>query len=258
MPVQIAERWFEARRIDDDITLLWEPHVVPLLRCNIWHVRGRDRDLLVDTGMGICSLKEAARDLFDKPLVAAATHTHTDHVGGHHEFEDCLVHRLEADRLAEPRGRSKLHTRDSSPEEIRKLREAGYEVGEELVTALPHAGYDIESYRVRPARPSRIVEEGDTVDLGGRRFEILHLPGHSPGGIGLWEAATGTLFSGDAIYDGPLLDDIPGADVEAYVATMERLKRLPVTVVHAGHDPSFGRERLVELADAYLARRRAA
>jgi glyoxylase-like metal-dependent hydrolase (beta-lactamase superfamily II) len=258
MPVQIAERWFEIRRIDDDITLLWEPHVVPLLRCNIWHVRGRDRDLLVDTGMGICSLREAARDLFDKPLIAAATHTHTDHVGGHHEFDDCLVHRLEADRLVNPRGRSALHTRNSSAEDLQKLRDAGYEVGEELITALPHAGYDLDSFRVRPATPSRIVEEGDVVDLGDRRFEILHLPGHSPGGIGLWEAASGMLFSGDAIYDGPLLDDIPGADVDAYIATMERLKRLPVQVVHAGHDPSFGRERLIELADGYLGRRRPA
>ena len=42
MPVEIADRWFETRRIDDDITLLWEPHVVPLLRYNIWHVRGRE------------------------------------------------------------------------------------------------------------------------------------------------------------------------------------------------------------------------
>ena len=35
MPVRIAERWFETRRVDDAITLLWEPHVVPLMRCNI-------------------------------------------------------------------------------------------------------------------------------------------------------------------------------------------------------------------------------
>ncbi len=41
--MRIADRWFDRRRIDDDITLLWEPHVDPLLRCNIWHVRGRDR-----------------------------------------------------------------------------------------------------------------------------------------------------------------------------------------------------------------------
>ncbi|PWC33067.1 MBL fold metallo-hydrolase [Azospirillum sp. TSO35-2] len=255
MPVQIAERWFEIRRIDDDITVLWEPHVVPLLRCNIWHVRGRDRDLLVDTGMGICSLRDAARDLFDKPVIAAATHTHTDHVGGHHEFDTCLVHRLEADRLERPRGRSALHTRDSSAEELRKLRDAGYEVGEELITALPHAGYELDGYQVKPARATIIVDEADIVDLGDRQFEILHLPGHSPGGIGLWEPSTGTLFSGDAIYDGPLLDDIPGADIDDYCRTMERLRQLPVSVVHAGHDPSFGRDRLVELATGYLERR---
>lgn len=255
MPVRIAERWFEMRRIDDAITLLWEPHVVPLLRCNIWHLRGRDNDLLVDTGMGIVSLREAARDLFDKPVLAAATHTHTDHVGGHHEFENCLVHRLEAERLLRPAGRAKLHTRDSDPAEVEALRAAGYAVGEELITALPHAGYDLDGYRVRPARPTVVVEEGDVVDLGDRRFEVLHLPGHSPGGIGLWEADTGTLFSGDAIYDGPLLDGIPGANVADYLRTMRRLRALPVRVVHAGHDPSFGRDRLIEMAEAYIRRR---
>ena len=77
-------------------------------------------------------------------------------------------------------------------------------------------------------------------------------PGHSPGSVGLWEAATGTLFSGDAVYDGPLLDMLPESDVESYCRTMERLMTLPVTVVHAGHEPSFGRERLVELCRAYL------
>ena len=67
MGFQVADRWFEFRQIDDDITLIWEPHVVPLIRCNIWHVRGRDRDLLIDTGLGMASLKEAARDLMLTP-----------------------------------------------------------------------------------------------------------------------------------------------------------------------------------------------
>jgi len=106
-----------------------------------------------------------------------------------------------------------------------------------------------------PAPATRVVEEGDVVDTGDRRFEILHLPGHSPGSIGLWEARTGILFSGDAVYDGPLLDKLPGSDIPIYVATMKRLRELPVTVVHAGHDPSFGRARLRELCDAYLAER---
>jgi hypothetical protein len=41
MGFQIADTWFEFRRIDDDVTLIWEPHVVPLIRCNIRHVRKR-------------------------------------------------------------------------------------------------------------------------------------------------------------------------------------------------------------------------
>ena len=82
-----------------------------------------------------------------------------------------------------------------------------------------------ESYCVLPAPATRTVEEGDVIDLGDRRFEVLHLPGHSPGSIGLWEAESGVLFSGDAIYDGPLLDELPGSDIPIYVATMKRLRR---------------------------------
>jgi glyoxylase-like metal-dependent hydrolase (beta-lactamase superfamily II) len=58
-------------------------------------------------------------------------------------------------------------------------------------------------------------------------------------------------FRSDGI--GPLLDGLPDSDVAAYLRTMQRLRELPATIVHAGHEPSFGRERLVELADAYLA-----
>ena len=135
---------------------------------------------------------------------------------------------------------------------VEAIEGAGIAVPDCLVDALPGPGYDPAAYRVLPAPATRLIEEGDVVDTGSRRFEVLHLPGHSPGSIGLWEAETGVLFSGDAIYDGPLLDNIPGADPARYIKTMERLRELPVTVVHAGHDPSFGRERLRELADDYL------
>lgn len=251
----IADRWFETRRISDDITLLWEPHVTPLMRCNIWHVRGRDRDLMIDTGMGICSLREAAKHLLDKKVTAVATHTHTDHIGGHHEFDETLVHALEADELRSPRDKGTLLASVLGAEEIAKLAAAGYRIEGDLITALPHADFDMAAYGTRDSVVTAIVEEGDVVDIGNRHFEVLHLPGHSPGSIGLWEKATGTLFSGDALYDGPLLDEIDGADIPTYVRTMKRLRELPVEIVHAGHDPSFGRARLIELCDAYLARR---
>jgi glyoxylase-like metal-dependent hydrolase (beta-lactamase superfamily II) len=254
MGFQVADRWFEFQRIDDDITLVWEPHVVPLIRCNIWHVRGRDRDLLIDTGLGMASLKEAARELLAKALTAIATHVHYDHVGGFHEFEDRIIHRAEADKAAAGNSAS-LFGAGKEDALLESIRAAGYDVPPQLFTALPNDRYDPLAYRVLPAPATRVVDEGDVIDVGDRRFEILHLPGHSPGSIGLWEAKTGILFSGDAIYDGPLLDELPGSDIPIYVATMKRLRDLPVTVVHAGHDPSFGHERLRELCDSYLARR---
>lgn len=254
MNLPIADRWFERRDLDADLTLIWEPHVHPLLRCNIWRLRGRDADLLVDTGMGIASLREAGADLFEKTLLAVATHAHADHVGGLHEFDCRLCHGAEAEALSQGRDSYSLDLADFSTGSQARLAKAGYDISDGLLTAAPHPGYRPGAHVLKGCEPTRVLAEGDVVDLGDRAFEVLHLPGHSPGSIGLWEAATGMLFSGDAIYDGPLLDEIAGADIPAYRATMERLLGLPVQVVHGGHDDSFGVERLREIALAYLRR----
>ena len=256
MSFPIAERWFERQQIDDSITLLWEPHVIPLMRCNIWHIRGRHRDLVIDTGMGVISLVDEMQNLLDKPVTAVATHGHDDHIGGHHEFADVVAHRLEAPLLEAPPLNSLSPLEAWGSEGLASLAGSGYILDAPyFVTALP-PGVALEGFRQRPARVTRLIDEGDIVDTGDRHFEVIHLPGHSPGSIGLWESATGTLFSGDAIYDGPLLDELPESDIDDYCATMERLIDLPVTVVHAGHDPSFGRDRLRQLATDYLTRRR--
>lgn len=253
----VADRWFERRAVDDAVTLVWEPHVDPLVRCNIWHVRGRDRDLLIDMGMGIVSLRDELVDLLGHDVRAVITHAHFDHIGSWHEFTDRVVHELEpTGEAASLTTRKALSTASFGDDFKAMLTAAGYPLGDHLVTAVPHADFDVDAFTMTFASPTATVADGDVVDLGDRTFEVLHLPGHSPGSLGLWEAATGTLFSGDAIYDGPLLDEIPGADVDAYVATMERLRALPVTVVHGGHDPSFGRDRFVEIIDGYLHHRR--
>lgn len=253
-PLPVAERWFEHRQIDADLTLLWEPHVAPLLRCNIWRLRGRDADLLVDSGLGLASLREAARELFAADVLAVATHAHSDHVGGLHEFEHRLVHGAEAETLQRGEDVFPVDEAAYSPEARAALDAIGYDISGGLLTAAPYRGFDARRHALKGCEPTRRLEEGDVIDLGDRAFEVLHLPGHSPGSIGLWEAGRGLLFSGDAVYDGPLLDQLPGSDIAAYARTMRRLLELPVDVVHAGHDPSFGRERLRELARGYLAK----
>jgi glyoxylase-like metal-dependent hydrolase (beta-lactamase superfamily II) len=93
------------------------------------------------------------------------------------------------------------------------------------------------------------------VDTGDRRFSVLHLPGHSPGSIALLDEANGEFFAGDAIYQGGLVDDIPGADVAVYMETMRRLSGLDVGIVHAGHGPSIGGATMRAIALGYIADR---
>jgi len=253
----VADPWFVRERVDDAITLVTEPHVHPLLRCNVWHVRGRDRDLVVDTALGLAPLRHLVERELDGPLLAVATHSHGDHVGGLHEFDERAIHRAESEHIARVGGGTTLDATRFSDSVTGPYRAAGYDIPDLLVDAVPpRPASPIEAaVDVAPAPPTRVLDEGDIVDLGDRAFEVLHLPGHSPGSIGLWDAATGVLFSGDAVYDGPLLDELDGSDLEDYVATMRRLRDLPVTVVHGGHEPSFGPDRLVKICDAYLAKR---
>ena len=232
-----AEAWYETRRLDDGVTYIGEPHIKEFYRCNVWHVRGRDKDMLVDSGMGVVSLRAHVPLVTEKACVAVASHTHFDHVGCHHEFEERLVHPAEAEILAEP-------TRENTF--------ADDYVTDEIFTALPPAPYSSTAYEVQAAPATRILADGDAIDLGDRVFEVIHTPGHSPGGIALWEAETGILFSGDIVYDGPLIEDCYHSDPDDYVASMKRLLEVPVRVVHGGHFPSYGRERHQQIIRDWL------
>ena len=231
-----ATDWFETLRMGDDVTLIHEPWIKPFFRCNMWHVRGRDRDLLFDTGLGHFSLRSHVPLVTERSLVCVASHTHFDHIGGHHEFEGCCVHHAEAEILADPRNEWSCADRYATDAMFIRQPE----------------NWDQAAYRVKPARPSRLLSNGDVIDLGDRAFEVVHTPGHSPGGIGLFERQSGIFLSGDIVYDGPLIDDAYHSDRNDYVSTMEQLAKLPVSIVHGGHFPSFGQVRYRQLIDEYL------
>lgn len=232
-----AKDWYRTRSAGDGITFIDEPYIHEFYRCNIWHVRGRDRDMLVDSGMGVVSLTDWVPLVTERAVTAVASHTHFDHIGCHHEFEDRCVHRAEADLMAAP-------TRENTLADLC--------VKDDIFDALPPLPYASTTYAVKAAPATRLLDDGDVVDLGDRHFEVVHTPGHSPGGIALYEAATQTLFSGDIVYDGPLIEDVYHSNAADYVRSMERLLTLDVRTVHGGHFPSFGKDRLHALINDWL------
>ena len=62
-------------------------------------LNGSQRSLLIDTGLGIGNISEAAAKLTDKPVTAVATHIHWDHIGGHKYYPDFYAHEAELDWL---------------------------------------------------------------------------------------------------------------------------------------------------------------
>ena len=256
MTLPVAADWFRARPLSPGLTLIDEPHLHPLFQANMYLVEGAGRDMIVDSGMGVAPLRpflDALRADPDKPLVSVSTHAHVDHIGGAHEFDDRRIHPAEAADLADPEPYSLLKA-DYAPETLARYAAAGYPpLWDVVIEALPSAGYDPAAYALRGALPTGLIEEGDAIDLVGRLWEVRHLPGHSPGGIALFERASGILISGDAIYDGPLIYEGPGTDLAAYEASFAKLEALPVSVLHGGHNAAFGPARMAEI----IARHRA-
>lgn len=238
MKKPVALDWYEVTHLSDDVSLIREKHVAPWLRCNIWRVRGRDSDLIIDTGMGLRPLVEEVTSLAERPVTAIMTHCHFDHSGGLHQFDRRCGHALEAPIIA-------------APTAANTVADTGY-IRAETFTALPWKGFRYQDYRVRPAPLTQHIDEGDIIDLGDRIFRVFHLPGHSPGSIALFEEATGTLFSGDVVYDGDLLDNLYHSVPEQLEASLMRLTELPISAVHGGHFDSFGRDRMREIISDYL------
>ena len=254
----VRDPWFERRAAAPDITWIIEPAVHGFLRSNIWHVRGRDRDLLVDTGMGICSLRTSLPDLFEREPMAFLTHGHYDHTGGAYEFNQRAGHRAEAAMLAEPE-EATLVTADlpSSFSEALAADEPDGVVPDYLVDAVPHGDYDVTSYDIRPAPLTVPLVDGEVIDLGDRSFEVLHLPGHTPGSAGLFDRESGVLFTGDVLYDAELLDELPESSIDDYRTSMRRLLSLDIKVAYPGHEQPLGPQDVQRLGSAYLTRRSA-
>jgi glyoxylase-like metal-dependent hydrolase (beta-lactamase superfamily II) len=249
MTVPVRSPWFESWPTEGNVTRFTEPVVNEMLVSNAWHAQGSEAGLVVDTGNGVGALRPCVELVADgRPLIAVVTHGHFDHVGGFHEFEDRRCHPEDADETAEPFPMTLVRERyPAGTDEM--FAYYGYPVPDVMVSAVPEEGFDLAAWTIRGAEPTASVGDGDVIELGDRSFQVLHVPGHTPGSVALWEERTGILFTGDTLYADDRMDH---DDAEAGARSLRRLRALPVRTMHPGHGRSLGSDEFGELADATI------
>jgi glyoxylase-like metal-dependent hydrolase (beta-lactamase superfamily II) len=203
--VPTADTWFEVYKIRPGVFAIYEPH--QLEEVISYLIVGGDKALLFDTGMGISDIQAVVAALTKLPVSVVNSHTHNDHVGDNWRFSD--VYGMDADfTRANARGSKEDAQAELAPDEI--------------CGALP-AGFDAKAYATKAFHIAHWLHDGDKIDLGGRRLKVIATPGHTPDAIVLLDEKNGLLFTGDTFYLGPIYLYRPETDLDAYVASVQKL-----------------------------------
>jgi glyoxylase-like metal-dependent hydrolase (beta-lactamase superfamily II) len=206
--VKVSDPWFEVYKPAPGVFAIYEPHqseeVISYL------IVGEKRALLFDTGMGISDIKKVTSELTKLPILVLNSHTHDDHVGGNWEFDD--VYGMDTDFTR----KNAMGSREDAQAEI---------TPDQICGTLP-AGFDPKTYATRPWKITAVMFDGDRLDLGGRKLEVLATPGHTPDAIALIDRANGLLFTGDTYYPAPIWLFRPETNLAAYAASIRRLAAL--------------------------------
>ena len=207
--IEQDQDWFEVYRVADDVYAIYEPGQFEEVMSFL--IVGSDSALLFDTGLGIGDIRRVVEQLTDKEVAVLNSHTHYDHIGGNHQFG--VIYGRDTDY-------TKRRAAGSNPDAVAGFLREGW-----VWKDLPD-GFDPASYRSRSFTISRVVGEGDVIDIGGRRLKILETPGHAPDSISLLDLDNRLLFTGDTFYLAPLYTHLEGSDFDDYANSARRLAGL--------------------------------
>lgn len=230
---------FDVKSIGRNVLQIRENYYHSWNKANLYLIREGQSSVLIDTGIGIYDpieflLKNGVVN--QRPKLAIATHVHFDHCAGHKFFDNFAIHHLDAKGL-------------QSADELQTF--AHVDVQCEILSFPPHWApsdkYKMES-RSNIQRP---LNDGDKVplDIADSFLEIVHLPGHTPGSIGVLYPKVFTkkghvfsldsflhflgfqekiLFSGDMLLDHmPMIDHYQGQSCRSdFKASMLKLQGL--------------------------------
>lgn len=201
--------WFEVYEIEPGIWAIYEPfqwqEVISYL------IVGSESAVLFDTGNGIGNIRSIVNQLTDRPVRVLNSHSHFDHIGGNYQFDEILSVATEFSL-----GRTNGMQSDELSMEVSP---------EALCKGLP-TGVTEENHRTRAFSISQTIADGDVLDIGGRKLEVLQVPGHTDDAIALLDRDAGLLWSGDSFYEGPIWLFFPETDLVAYQKSVARLASL--------------------------------
>lgn len=173
---------------------------------------GLERVLLLDTGFGLIDLPALVASLCPgKPIIVVNTHAHGDHNSGNGQFDTVYVGRMD-----EPFSHDDMGVTEREIFADHFLRSA------ECL-----AGYDPALWQPRAARHVIPLQDGDMLDLGGVRLEVLETPGHTIGSICLADHTRGELFTGDMMLTWQVWGQLTNSSsLRTYGESIHRLRGL--------------------------------
>lgn len=226
--------WFTIEQIDRNTYIIseyrhWE-------ETHSYLLNGEKYSLLIDTGLGIENIQEQVVKLTDKPVIAAATHIHWDHIGGHKYFPNFYAQEEEINWLNGEFPLTMEQIKDSVAKDC----------------DLPE-GFDVDNYEFFQGTPTKVLKDKDIIDIGERKIQVLHTPGHSPGHMCFYEENRGYLFTGDLVYIGTLFAYYPSTDPVAYLASIKKIAALPVKKVFPAHHELYVPETILsDMKNAFM------
>lgn len=248
----LAKDWYTLEQVGDGLFKIFEPHIVSFMQSNMFVVKTSTHCLLIDGGNGVLPLRPFLASHGLEPSIVVASHAHADHIGALHEWPLVLGHSSEAAGLAQLDPDTTLAGADYDITDIRTLRTGDASLAGSMITALPFASFTAKDYRLK-APKVQAIEGGTVIDLGSRKFEVLYLPGHCPGQLGFWDAVHKVLIGCDAIYDDEPLDTLHHSNRALNRASLQRLLKLDVSIVHGGHGKAMIPQRMRDMIETYLA-----
>ena len=233
--------WYQVYRLPGNVYAICEPQ--HFQEVNFFLIIGESRALLLDTGEGFCPVRPLIEELYSGEIIAFNSHFHFDHIASNYEFQP--VHVFEDDYVKQVAG-------NGLPKEA-----LGAQLDEEMFQFGYPQTLDAEHFYIKPYE-TRFVSDGDVFDLGGRKIQVLHTPGHSNDCIMLYDEGNKILFTGDTFYLGALYahfdcDEFGHGSLQQYYETMVRLTaEIPKDVkLYCSHNDFIaGWQKLQETADA--------